>query len=163
MRVFRCDHCSRPVFFENTFCSNCGHKLAYLADLKLVASLDPADRGSAGDGGQPALWTSPVPRAEGRTYRLCDNYTKYGVCNWAIPSDDPNPLCNSCRLTQVIPDLSVAGNQEAWARLEAAKRRMVYSLMELRLPIHNRIEDPANGLEFRFLGEAPGGPKVLTG
>src|SRR5438874_2873184 len=54
MRVFRCDHCSRPVFFENTFCSNCGHKLAYLADLKLVASLDPADEGATADGGKPS-------------------------------------------------------------------------------------------------------------
>src|SRR3954469_16813057 len=43
MRVFHCDHCDLPIFFENTFCGRCGHKLAYLPDLKIVASLDPAD------------------------------------------------------------------------------------------------------------------------
>ena len=53
-----------------------------------------------------APYTTPVRRSEGRTYRLCANYTQYNVCNWAVPSDDPNPLCTSCRLTQVIPDLS---------------------------------------------------------
>lgn len=159
MRIFHCDHCSQPVFFENTFCGSCGHKLAYLPDLKIVASLDPAP---AGAGGEP-LWTSPVPRAQGVSYRLCENYTKHNVCNWAIRADAPDRLCQSCRLTSVIPDLSVAGNQDAWWRLEAAKRRLVYSLLEFGLPVQNRLEAPATGLDFRFMGDPPNGPRVLTG
>src|SRR5947209_16387794 len=99
MRIFHCDHCSRPVFFENTVCGNCGHKLAYLPDLKIVASLDPADSVPSADEAS-RLWTSPVPRAEGRTYRLCQNYTKHSVCNWAVAAEDKNPLCRSCRLTR---------------------------------------------------------------
>src|SRR4051812_24272792 len=86
MRVFHCDHCSLPVFFENTFCGRCGHKLAYLPDLKVVASLDPADGRSGELGTACALWTSPIERANGRHYRLCENYTKYDVCNWALPA-----------------------------------------------------------------------------
>jgi hypothetical protein len=162
MRIFHCDHCGQAVFFENTFCGNCGHKLAYLPDLKIVASLDPVEPVAGG----PAVprWTSPVPRAAGRTYKLCDNYASHNVCNWAVPADDPNALCTSCRMTRVIPDLSAPGNENAWRRLEAAKRRLVYSLMEFRLPIRNKIEDPAHGLEFRFMGDGPNGvPKVLTG
>ena len=167
MRIFHCDHCGRPVFFENTFCGNCGHKLAYLPDLKVVASLDPAGGGAANTSppteAVPELWTSPVPRATGRVYRLCGNYTKYNVCNWAVPAEDRNPLCRSCRLTTVIPDLSLSGNQNAWWRLEAAKRRLVYSLMEFGLPLRTRAEDSASGLAFRFMGDPPGGPRVLTG
>ena len=43
MRIFHCDHCRQAIFFENTMCGRCGHKLAYLSDLKIVASLDPID------------------------------------------------------------------------------------------------------------------------
>jgi hypothetical protein len=156
MRIFHCDHCGLPIFFENTYCGRCDHALAYLPDVKLVASLDRVE-------GSRDVWSSPAPRAAGRAYRLCANYTKYNVCNWTVPADDPNPLCSSCRLTRVIPDLSRPGNEAAWARLEMAKRRVIYSLMELRVPIRSRAEDPEGGLAFEFKGDPEGGPIVLTG
>ena len=156
MRVFHCDHCGLPIFFENTYCGRCGHALAYLPDVKLVASLDRVD-------GSRDVWTSPATPAAGRAYRLCANYTKYNVCNWTVPADDPNPLCASCRLTRVIPDLGRPGNEAAWARLETAKRRLIYSLIELRIPIRGRDEDPAGGLAFEFKGDPDTGPIVLTG
>src|SRR6202044_2301222 len=126
MRVFHCDHCRQPIFFENTLCGKCGHKLAYLPDLKIVASLDPAG-GRSSEVGRPSpvLWTSPVQRAQGRTYRLCGNYVDHNVCNWAIPADRPDTLCASCQLTGVIPDLTRPENRELWCRLEIAKRRLV--------------------------------------
>jgi hypothetical protein len=161
MRIFPCDHCRQAIFFENILCERCGHKLAYLQDLKIVASLDPA--GEAGGEPKTALWTTPIKQAEKRTYRLCDNYTKHNVCNWAIPSDDPNPLCRSCRLTRIIPELSSEPNRQAWLKLEIAKRRMVYSLLGFGLPLKDRQEDPATGLAFQFMGDPPGGPRVLTG
>jgi hypothetical protein len=192
MRVFHCDHCSNPVFFENVLCGRCGHKLAYLPDLKVVASLDPvmADGGppsapvppppappgtpnlppepGAGSATSPALhedglWISPIERANGRRYRLCRNYVREGVCNWAVPADDPHRFCSSCRLTRVIPDLSIPGNLHAWARLETAKRRVVYQIMEFGLPLVNREDDPVSGLAFEFMGDPPTGPRVLTG
>ena len=159
MRTFHCDHCGNPVFFENTYCEKCKHKLAYLPSLKLVASLD--DTGRSDNIG--ALYTTPVRRSEGQTYRLCTNYVKHNVCNWAVRSDDPNPLCRSCRLTHVIPDISVPENRVAWYKLETAKRRVIYSLMEFQLPLANRIEDPKGGLEFKLMADPPSGPRVLTG
>ena len=156
MKVFHCDHCAALVFFENVRCVKCDHALAYLPDLEVVGSLN-----EAGDG----LWSSPLPRSGGRKYRLCDNYVKNNVCNWAVPADDPNPLCRSCRLTRVIPDLGKPGNQEAWYKLEAAKRRLVYSLLRLRCPLKSRAEDPEHGLAFEFLADTgtPGAPRVTTG
>src|SRR5262245_34042828 len=111
MRVFHCDHCRQLLFFENTRCVKCGRALAFLPDPGFMGSLD-----EAGDG----LWRSPLKLAAGRTYRLCRNYTAHDVCNWAILADDPNPLCRSCRLTRVIPDLARDGAKAAWYRLEAA-------------------------------------------
>jgi hypothetical protein len=156
VKVFHCDHCKALVFFENVRCVKCDHALAYLPDLEVVGSL------SAAEGN---LWTSPLPRAGGRKYRLCANYVEHNVCNWAVPEDDPNPLCRSCRLTRVIPDLSRPGNKAAWFKLETAKRRLVYSLLRLGCPLKSRIEDPEQGLAFEFLADpaTPGAPKITTG
>lgn len=156
MRIFHCDHCRQLIFFENTRCVKCGRALAYLPDLRLMGALDPA-----GDG----HWHSPRSRAAGRTYRLCRNYTEADVCNWAIPDDDPNPLCRSCRLTRVIPDLGREGAKAAWYKLEAAKRRVIYSLMHVGVAIVSRADDPERGLAFEFLAEPtdPDAPPVLTG
>jgi hypothetical protein len=155
MKVFHCDHCRQLVFFENVHCLGCEHTLAYLPDLGVVGSLDAAG---------PGLWKSPLKRARGRKYRLCANYGGENVCNWAVPAKDENPLCRSCRLTRMIPDLSQPGHREAWYRLEVAKRRLVYTLLGLDLPLQNRFEDPERGLAFEFLADPPlGGPPVLTG
>ena len=52
-------------------------------------------------------------------------------------------------------------------RLEVAKRRLIYSLVELGLPLVSKNEDPQNGLAFDFLADPdpadPNSPKVMTG
>ncbi len=149
MKVFHCDHCQHLAFFENVRCVKCGHTLAYVSDLGVVGSLDPAEA--------PDTWKSPLRRAAGRTYRLCQNSSAHGVCNWALDAGDKNTLCLSCRLTRVFPNLSRQGSLEAWAKLEAAKRRLVYTLLALNLEL--------DGLVFEFLAdpESPDAPKVMTG
>ena len=155
MKVFHCTHCQHLVFFENTICVHCHHTLAYLPDLEVVGSLDPV---------REDLWRCPLPQQE-RTYRLCSNYSRENVCNWAIPADQPHTLCQSCRFTQVVPDLTASGHREAWYKLEAAKRRLIYSLSRLGCSIRNKIDDPEHGLAFEFLAdnEAAGGSPILTG
>ena len=156
MKIFHCDHCQQLVFFENIRCLSCDHALAYLPDRTEIAALEPA-------GGN--LWRSPGRGAEGTAYRLCQHYRRENVCNWAIPADDPNPLCRACRLTRVLPDLSKPGHPQAWYKLEVAKRRLAYSLLGLGLPLANKVEDPEHGLAFEFLAEVqtPGAAPVLTG
>jgi hypothetical protein len=155
MKVFHCTHCQHLVFFENTLCLRCGHKLAYLPDVKGMGSLDPLEED---------LWQCPGPR-EKRTYRLCANYRKENVCNWAIPAHVAHTLCDSCRLTRVVPALSESGNREAWYRLETAKRRLLYSLWRLGCPVVSKLDDPERGLSFQFLSDQNGGSDapVLTG
>ncbi len=62
----------------------------------------------------------------------------------------------------MIPDLSVPGNDLLWAKIEAAKHRLFYSLILLRLPLAGRIEDPLHGLAFDFLADRPAA-HVMTG
>ena len=139
MKVFHCDHCGQLLFFENVSCVRCGRALAYVPLLHDMTSLDPAD--------VPNQWRSLLTT---QTLRLCENYAKHNVCNWALPSDDPSPLCPACRLTRTIPNLSVPGNDRRWYALEVAKRRLFYTLDQLRLPL--------NGLLFDFLeGPEPTG------
>ena len=157
MRVFHCNHCDHLLFFENTECVNCRHRVAYLPDLAVIGSLAEDTEGK---------WRSPLDTAAGRSYRLCRNYTNEQVCNWAVTADDANPLCVSCRLTRIIPDLAQPGHREAWYRLEAAKRRVIVTLLQLHLPVVNREEDPERGLSFEFKADVPtpdGGGAVLTG
>jgi hypothetical protein len=149
MRIFHCDHCQQLVFFENFQCVKCQRALAYVPEVMDLQSLD-----RAGDN----LWQCVAGDEEPQNYRLCENYIKHNVCNWAVPAEDPNALCESCRLTQVIPDLSQPGYREAWYRLEVAKRRLVYSLLYLRLPVVNRQLDPEHGLSFEFLADEPVAP-----
>jgi len=156
VKVFHCDHCGHLLFFENVECVNCHHRLAFLPDLRVIGSLDHDSDDS---------WSSPLPRAAGRAYRLCRNYTDHQVCNWAVPSDDPNPLCMSCRLTRVIPDLTTPEYRAAWYRLETAKRRLVFTLTGLGLPVRNREDEPEHGLAFEFKADPPNpdAPRILTG
>jgi hypothetical protein len=156
MKVFHCDHCGNLLFFENTGCVHCGHKLAYLPDLADLGSLEQAPDG---------LWRSPLPAARGRSYRLCRNYTAWDVCNWAIESGDANPLCVSCRLTRLIPDVSAPAARLAWYKLEVAKRRLVFTLEELELPLSPTAgtDDPGLAFEFKADPTDPGAPRVMTG
>lgn len=152
MKAFHCDHCDHLVFFENSTCVQCGHLLAFLPDLMDMGSLEREDED----------WISPLPAAAGRRYRLCRNYEDAQVCNWAVDAGDPNPLCLSCRLTRVIPDLDVPGHKEAWYRIEVAKRRLIYTLLNLGLPVVPKTEDE-RGVAFELLADPPEGPPVLTG
>ena len=151
LKVFHCDHCRQLVFFENTHCVRCNYTLAYVPGLARVAALQP-------DG--ESVWQLP---SDGARYRLCDNYSRENVCNWALPEHSPERLCESCRLTKVIPNLQVAGNREAWFKLEAAKRRLLYTLMQLGCAVRSKKVDPQGGLEYRFLAPDAVAGAVLTG
>ena len=151
MKVFHCDHCGQLVFFENVECVKCNHVLAYVPGPRDLVSLDPLHGG--------AFTTPALP---GRAFKLCANYTRRDVCNWALHADDPNPLCRACRLTRTIPDLDRPGNRRSWYRLEVAKRRLLYTLEQLKLPTPSKAENPQQGLVFDFL-EQTATQHVLTG
>ena len=157
MKLFRCDHCRHLVYFENYRCLSCDHVLAFLPDVSLVASLD--------ENKEDGTFTSPAPSAVGRSYRLCSNYVEHNICNWTVPADSPFSLCVACRTTHTIPDLSVPGHKGLWGRLEAAKRRLIYTLLQLKLPVEPFTENPETGLTFEFLADPPlpGAPPIMTG
>lgn len=157
MKRFHCDRCETLVVLENTQCTGCGSRLAFVPDLLEMVAWDRQDSDASADRElQPG----------GRLYRLCRNYTEHDICNWAVACDEPSGLCTSCTLTRVIPDLDQAGNLARWYRLEAAKRRLLVGLMSLRLPIDRGTSEDDFALAFQFLADRQGGASpiaVLTG
>ncbi|MET0520246.1 MAG: putative zinc-binding peptidase [Burkholderiaceae bacterium] len=157
MKALSCSHCRYRVFFDNTSCTHCGAVLGFLPGEGMLAfSLPPADA-PAPEGSWQRLGSS------GAALRPCANYVGEQVCNWMVEADDPHPLCRSCRLTRVIPDLGPPGNRALWAALEQAKRRFVCTVLERGLALVPKSEDEARGLAFDFLQTLPEQPDVLTG
>lgn len=93
-----------------------------------------------------------LARADGEpgVFRHCANQNA-ARCNWLIADDDPNPLCASCRLTSVRPNDTEFEALDAFANAESAKRRLIYQLQMLGLPVIDRARDRARGVTFEFL------------
>ncbi|MEO5596268.1 MAG: putative zinc-binding metallopeptidase [Lysobacteraceae bacterium] len=153
MKTFHCDRCAQQVFYENTRCERCGVLLGFLEDVAEMGAFEAI--------GEHA-WLRLVADDK-RLYKLCNNYAVERVCNRMLGVDDPEALCQSCRLTTIIPSLANPANRIYWYKLERAKRRMLYTLQQLGLPIVPRRDDPDTGLAFEFLEYFSGGPPVHTG
>ena len=64
----------------------------------------------------------------------------------------------------MIPNLSQPETTVAWKQIEAAKRRLIYTLLALGLPVQSKRERPEGGLAFSFKQDENGGTtKVMTG
>ncbi|WP_414834067.1 putative zinc-binding metallopeptidase [Afifella sp. YEN Y35] len=152
MKLFSCPVCSQILFFENTICERCRSILGYEPHSNAMLALE--DRGghfeAIGDSAPKGRWT------------YCAN-AAFDVCNWLIPADSGETFCAACRHNLTVPDLSAPENRALWRRMEAAKHRMIYTAMRLRLPLLTRSEHP-EGLGFAFLADAPqAGAPVMTG
>ena len=140
MKLFSCPRCGQRLYFENAQCLSCGSAVLYNPDTAAfaLAGLDGVFQ--------------------------CANANECG-CNWMAAGAG---FCRACALNKTIPNLSIDGNRERWARVEAAKKRAAYSLFAFGLPVGPKV-NPGDevGLAFDFLadpvGGGPGGERILTG
>lgn len=171
MRYF--EVADETVFFENTQLITTGQMLGFLPDRMEMAAVTLDASGE--------FYTAETKGGKQEDHYLaCLNYTSNNVCNWMVRADDPEGAgyCLACRLNGIIPNLAEdPENIQRWAKLEAAKRRLVYTLLRLGLPVRSGLIDPATGLSFQFLADAnlaqtqsQGGqtqvmtaPRILTG
>ena len=153
MKIFNCDACRALVFFENVTCLSCGHALGFLPDIMAMAALEPEGQGA---------WRSLATPSRGGHYRACANGQNYAVCNWFIPVGEAHELCAACRLNSVVPDDTQVDNHARWHRAEIAKRRLIYTLLRLGLPMEGKSGASFLPLRFRFQADVPGSPPVLT-
>jgi hypothetical protein len=150
MRDFHCPNCGQRLTFENSTCLNCGSDLGFSLKqmaLLVIATDDDSDHAGAVDAAE---------------YRLCTNL-HLAECNWLVPINNlaSGGLCESCALTAERPNDTDTVGLEEFAEAEAAKRRLIAELHELKLPIVGRDQDPGYGLAFRLLSSAH--ETVMTG
>ena len=138
MRAFACPDCSSLVPFESSRCLVSDSDLGY----------SRADR---------AMLVLHDGRTDGGLVR-CVN-SGIAACNWFTSPD--RPLCDCCALTRTRPADGDTDALATFARTEAAKRRLLYQLDDLGLPVVDREADPERGLAFDLLSSS-GGP-VITG
>jgi hypothetical protein len=155
MKAFSCA-CGQPLFFHNLHCLACGREAGYDPVSRFFGAIEPAGQG---------LWTRSAGAAEPRAlFRTCAHRAAASACNWLIPASEPAAICLSCRLTRTIPALDRPKNAERLREIETAKRRVLYALQHLDLPLEPKREpDDAAGLAFDYLEQLPDGPAVMTG
>jgi hypothetical protein len=133
VRVFQCEVCGAELFFENSVCVTCGSAVGYSRQQHAMVTVN-ADR------------------------PICANLNRCG-CNWIADPASAIGLCFSCTLTRTRPaDGDAVGLTQYWVA-EAAKRRLIFGLDELQLPI--KISDGSSGLAFDLLSSTHS--KIITG
>jgi hypothetical protein len=113
VRAFTCDNCGQLLFFENSLCLRCSSHLGFVPSRLDIVVLD-----------EPR-WAMLRP---------CAN-VELAQCNWMLEDGDPGPLCRSCRLTRTRPSDADRADLAAFSKAEAAKRRLIFELIDLGLAI----------------------------
>jgi hypothetical protein len=126
MLAFACPVCDRLVTFESVECLHCGSQLGFEPGRREMGAL----------------------RAPGalQLYR-CAN-AGLAACNWLVASE--GELCVSCVLTRTRPNDADANGLGGFAAAESAKRRLLFELIDLGLPLVGWKEEPG-GLAFDML------------
>lgn len=161
MTTFTCA-CGARLFFESVQCLGCGREVGWCPRCARISAVEP-------ERGDYRCCTAGC----GADLVKCHNYAQEAVCNRLLERGDelPSPqLCDCCVHNVMIPDLSVAGHRQRWADLEAAKRRLFYTLDLVGLP--HETEGPLP-LSFAFMTDAvpegnvwrvlPGSERIYTG
>lgn len=126
MRAFRCG-CGNELFFDSSRCVKCGKDVGLCSQCLLVVA-PQSTHGS----NEPRCSTARC----GSKLARCRNFQTAGCNQYVSDADAPtSDMCHFCRLTTVLPDLTVEGNHEKWLELEAAKRRVLYLVRLLGFPL----------------------------
>lgn len=141
MKTFTCA-CGNTLYFDNSLCLACSREVGWCPACQGITALLPQDDGTVRCGNAKC----------GKALLKCHNYAVERVCNRCVLLEGapPGALCDCCIYNATIPDLSIAGNREKWADLEAAKRRLFYMLNLLGLPHGTAAQGFEPPLAFDF-------------
>ncbi len=138
MRLFRCDNCGNPVYFENRSCINCGFRLGFVSEEICLHTVAP-------DAHQADRWRRLDQQQF--VYRFCANAGP-DICNWLVRAESEDDYCVACRYNGLVPDPNTADGLRRWRAISDAQRHLFYSFLRWDLPRPGRREDPDGGLLF---------------
>jgi hypothetical protein len=141
LRTFACHHCGQLVFFENTECLHCHSELGFLWSERELLTLRL-------DGERAFVPYSARGESDdlGPWHRCANHVT--AACNWLVHSE--GKLCASCEMTRTRPADNDSQGLKALLGAEMAKRRLLFELGELGLPIRSYRQGDG-GLAFDLL------------
>lgn len=160
MRTWTCT-CGAELFFHNTRCVVCGKDVGLCEACDQVHPFEPADVGAGISGAMicPSIRGDHLIRCgNGIRHAVCNRYFRARGVGKSSPTADPR-LCGWCKLTTHRPSLDVPENFDRWRRLEAAKRRTLFTVAEIGLPVGAGEDELA--MSFQFLDDSDG--HVTTG
>ncbi|MBB1444199.1 putative zinc-binding metallopeptidase [Pseudoalteromonas sp. SG43-3] len=149
MKTFKCNCTDQLIlFFESSHCLACGRTVGIDDEFDQVEPYEIDEQSGL-------FYKAEAPEV---FYKKCDNNAQYHVCNGMVNLDTFIPvadkdevLCFSCRFNETVPDLSIIGHIPLWKKMETAKRRALYTLKSLSLPLNTIIQEPESGLSFDFI------------
>ena len=149
MKTFKCNCTEQLIlFFESSHCLACGRTVGIDDEFDQVEPYEIDEQSGL-------FYKAEAPDV---FYKKCDNNAQYHVCNGMVNLDTFIPvadkdevLCFSCRFNETVPDLSIIGHIPLWKKMETAKRRALYTLKSLSLPLNTIIQEPESGLSFDFI------------
>ena len=146
MKIFSCS-CGQQIYFDNTHCVACKSELGFDPVTGDMYGLERAGDNSYVDG-------------QGTHYKRCRNGIEYNNCNWLLGSNDDSNLCWGCSFNRTIPNLQYSENLERWRLFEQAKKRLLYTLLDLGLPLVNGFVKPGEGLILDFIEDGRSNPDI---
>ncbi|WP_102226833.1 zinc-binding metallopeptidase family protein [Acidimangrovimonas sediminis] len=164
MRLFQCQCCGQVLHFENTACLNCGRDVGYLPGRDAMAAVE-----AEGPVWHLAEGSGPNLGDTSGRYRFCANWEMSG-CNWLLDvgsvsssgASADETYCRACRHNRTVPDLSDPGNRARWQKIETAKRRLIYTLRRLGLPMPLADDGHPEPMIFDFLADGPDPSEQVT-
>jgi hypothetical protein len=123
--AFACPVCAHLVTFESVRCLNCSSEMGFDPGSR---TMRPAAAGAEG-------WSRCANRG-------------IAACNWLAAGN--GPLCESCALTRTRPNDRDERGLGGFAAAERAKRRLLFELFDMGLPVAGRAED-RRGIAFDLL------------
>ena len=148
MKTFKCscEH-HQMLFFESRYCVACERVVGVDDTFNKVEPYNLDEKSGY-------YFKANQPKVH---YQKCDNHARYEVCNGMVNMeifvpvpDKDEVLCFACRFNETIPDLSIIEHIPLWKKMEVAKRRAIYTLKALSLPLDNILQNPKSGLSFDF-------------
>jgi len=133
MKTGEC-RCGNRIYFNNFCCVACGATLGQCGECHELTSFTVNGNVSRCD----ACHAKGYP-CNNRAHCVCNSFVaNAGLCQW-------------CLFTKDIPDLNKPDTVQRWARMEAAKRRLLLQLHDLMLPpfVDGLLE--THPLSFRFI------------